>query len=196
MSAAAAQAHEGSIVCMGASWGGLDAIRTVLGGLPADFPAPVCVVQHRSDPDEVGELPHLLARGTVLTVCEPEDKQPLEAGTVYVAPAGYHLLVNDGHLALSLEERVRWARPSIDVLFESAAAARGAQVVAVLLTGANDDGARGARAVREAGGAVIAQDPATAQRPEMPQAAIDGGWVDAVVPLAQVAGELKRRVGG
>jgi two-component system chemotaxis response regulator CheB len=189
--------ESGVVVCIGASWGGVDALRTVLAGLPADFPAPICVVQHRGDIDEgLERLVESLAKVTKLRVCEPEDKHPIHAGTVYVAPAGYHLMVNDGHVALSVEDRVRWSRPSIDVLFESAVAARGSHVVAVVLTGANDDGARGALAVHDAGGTVIVQDPETAERREMPSAAVELASPDAVVPLDAVAAELVRRVGG
>jgi two-component system chemotaxis response regulator CheB len=181
------------VVCIGASWGGLDALRIVLGGLPRDFPAPVCVVQHRGDDDGVTLLVEALDRATAMDVVEPEDKQPLVPGTVYVAPAGYHLLVNEGHVALSVEDRVRYSRPSIDVLFESAVAARGCHVTAVVLTGANDDGTRGARAVHAAGGTVLVQDPDQAVRPEMPRAVVAAGVADAVLPLAEIPNELLRR---
>jgi two-component system chemotaxis response regulator CheB len=189
--------ESGLVVCIGASWGGVDALRTVLAAVPADFPAPICVVQHRGEIEGgLERLVESLAKATPLAVCEPEDKQPIEPGNVYVAPAGYHLMVNDTHLALSVEDRVRWSRPSIDVLFESAVAARGSQVLAVVLTGANDDGARGARAVHDAGGTVIVQDPDTAERHEMPRAAVELASPDAVLPLNAVAAELVRRVGG
>jgi len=150
-------------------------------------------VQHRGDQDGVTQMVQVLGRSTTLTVCEPEDKQLLEPGTVYIAPAGYHLLVNDDHVALSVEDRVRWSRPSVDVLFESAAAARGCHVTAVVLTGANDDGARGALAVHDAGGTVLVQDPATSERSEMPAATIQCVEVDAVLPLSEIAAELMRR---
>ncbi|MCW2950409.1 MAG: cheB 1 [Thermoleophilia bacterium] len=189
----ATHTEDADIVCIGASWGGLEALRVVLSGLPAEFPAPICVVQHRGDDDGVAMMVDFLHRKTQLEVCEPEDKQPLEAGTVYVAPAGYHLMVNDVHAALSVEDRVRWSRPSIDVLFESAAAARGCHVTAVVLTGANDDGARGAQAVHDAGGTVLVQEPDTAERSEMPRAAIATGAADEVLPLADLAAELVRR---
>lgn len=185
--------EDAEVVCIGASWGGLDALREVLRGLPGDFGAPICVVQHRGEADSVTRMVEVLGRVTPLMVCEPEDKQPLEAGTVYIAPAGYHLLVNADHVALSIEDRVRWSRPSVDVLFESAASARGCHVTAVVLTGANDDGARGARAVHAAGGTVLVQDPSTAERPEMPAATIAMVDVDAVIPLSDIAAELVRR---
>ncbi len=185
--------EDAEVVCIGTSWGGLDALRTVLGGLPGDFGAPVCVVQHRSESESITQMVELLRTSTRLRVCEPEDKQPLEAGVVYVAPAGYHLMVDADHVSLSVEDRVRWARPSVDVLFESAAAARGCHVTAVVLTGANDDGARGALAVHGAGGTVIVQEPGTAERAEMPEATLGMVEADAVLPLQDIAAELVRR---
>lgn len=184
------------VVCIGASWGGVEALREVLAGLPEDLPASVCIVLHRSDPDGVSQLATALGRDCDIRVCEPDDKQELHEGTAYVAPAGYHLLVEDGHLALSVEDRVRWARPSVDVLFESAAASRAAAAIAVVLTGANDDGARGARAVHAAGGTVIVQDPDEAERREMPEAAIAMTDVDAVLPIHDIAREIVRRIRG
>lgn len=184
------------IVCVGASWGGVDALRVLLAGLPGDLPVPVCIVQHRGEDEGLVQLARSLGRVTPLTVCEPEDKQPLQPATAYLAPPGYHLLVEADHVSLSTEDRVRWSRPSIDVLFESAADARGSEVVAVVLTGANDDGARGAVAVHGAGGVVIVQDPDTAERHEMPRAALETGVADAVLPLEAIAGEVVRHVAG
>lgn len=183
-----------SLVCIGASWGGLQALRALLSQLPDDFPAPICVVQHRGDDDGHGGLASSMGSATGLQVCEPNDKQPLEAGTAYVAPPGYHLLVEGDHLALSVDERESYARPSVDVLFRSAAESRGPGTVAVVLTGANADGARGVEAVHAAGGIVIAQDPEEAERSEMPRAAIATGVVDDVLPLAQIAEAVVRRV--
>lgn len=184
------------LVCVGASWGGVVAVRRLLRPLPRDLRAPVCVVQHRGEDSGGIDVAASLARAISLPVQEPEDKQPLEPGAVYLAPPGYHMLVEDGHVSLSLEGRVRWARPSIDVLFESAAAARGSSVVAVVLTGANDDGAAGARAVHEAGGIVLVQDPETAERREMPEATIATGTATEVLPLEQLAGAVMTRLGG
>jgi two-component system chemotaxis response regulator CheB len=116
-----------------------------------------------------------------LTVHEGDDKQPIERGHVYLAPPDYHLLVEGEHLALSVERPVAFSRPSIDVLLESAAEAYGERCVGVVLTGANDDGARGLARIRELGGAAIVEDPTAAERPEMPRAAL------AAVPDARVA---------
>ncbi len=168
------------LVVIGTSWGGLHALRRVLEGLPAAFDLPVVVVQHRHrDSDHL--LVQLLQDHTSLKVHEIEDKTELEAGGVYVAPAEYHVLVEVGHLALSTEEPVRYSRPSIDVTFESAADAYGARTVGVIMTGANDDGARGLKRIADRGGATIVQDPATAESAVMPAAALK------LVPDARVA---------
>jgi len=170
------------LVVIGTSWGGLHALRRVLGGLPAKFDVPVVVVQHRHrDSDHL--LVSLLQDNTSLTVNEIEDKIELEPGGVYVAPAEYHVLVEVGHLALSTEEPVRYSRPSIDVTFESAADAYGARTIGVVMTGANDDGARGLRRIAARGGAAIVQDPATAESAVMPAAALKAVPDAKVVPV-------------
>ena len=168
------------LVVIGTSWGGLHALRRVLGGLPAKFDVPVVVVQHRHrDSDHL--LVSLLQDHTSLQVNEVEDKTELVPGGVYVAPAEYHVLVEVGHLALSTEEPVRFSRPSIDVTFESAADAYGSRTIGVVMTGANDDGARGLKRIADRGGAAIVQDPATAESAVMPAAALK------LVPDAKVA---------
>lgn len=159
------------IVVMGASVGGLRALERVLGALPGGFGLPILVVQHRAD--DQSELLHgLLDRHCALDVCEAEDKSELRPARVHVAPGGYHTLVEDGHLELSTEAEVRFSRPSIDVALESAAHAYGPGVIGVVLTGANDDGARGLAEVRRHGGTAIVQDPTTAENARMPEAAI------------------------
>jgi two-component system, chemotaxis family, protein-glutamate methylesterase/glutaminase len=157
------------VVVVGTSLGGLQALREMLGLLPGDLPAPLLIVQHRVKEGE--GLCELLQSASALPVVEPEDKDELRPGQVYLAPADYHLLVEPGAVALSTDAPVNHARPSIDVLFESAADAYGPAVVAVVLTGASDDGARGALRIRQRGGTVIVQDPATAVSPIMPNAA-------------------------
>lgn len=169
------------LVVIGTSWGGLHALRRVLGGLPAKFDVPIVVVQHRHrDSDHL--LVSLLQEHTPLKVNEIEDKTELEAGGIYVAPAEYHVLVEEKHLALSTEEPVRFSRPSIDVTFESAADSYGSRTIGVVMTGANDDGARGLKRIADRGGAAIVQDPATAESAIMPAAALK------LVPDARVAG--------
>lgn len=178
-----------SIVVMGTSRGGLNALAVVLAGLPPDFPAPVAIVQHRTK-DGDSALSDLLQRRTSLPVCDADDKIPIEAGRVYLAPPDYHLLVGTDQLSLSLDEPVVHARPSIDVLFESAANAFGRGVVAVVLTGASEDGAEGASAVKRQGGRVIAQDPNEAESPIMPLAVVRRNLADTVLPLQDIPQQL------
>lgn len=174
------------LIVTGASLGGFDALAVLLGGLPENFPLPLAVVQHRSvDSDEL--LPILLGRACRLPLTEVEDKQPILPGTVYIAPANYHLLVEKDHFALSVDERVQFARPSIDVLFESAADAYRDKVVAILLSGSNEDGAQGIARVKARGGLTLVQDPASAESARMPAAAIATSEVDHVLPLAEIA---------
>jgi two-component system chemotaxis response regulator CheB len=175
------------MVAVGASWGGLEAIGRLLAGLPAGFPAAVVVVQHRGGSTPDGVMRHYLAQRCPLEVIDVEDKVPLEDGRVYLGPPDYHLLVDDGILGLSLEAPVAYSRPSVDVLFESAADSYGSDLVAVVLTGANDDGSRGVVAVKRAGGTVLVQDPEQAERREMPDAAIATGAVDGVYRVEDLA---------
>jgi two-component system chemotaxis response regulator CheB len=158
------------MVVVGTSLGGLHALQVLLACLPPHFRAPVAIVQHRTRSSD-GGLRDLLQAVCRLPVIEPEDKERIEAGHVYLAPADYHLLVEGDHLALSTEGPVNHSRPSIDVLFESAAHACGPELVAVVLTGASEDGARGAQRVAERGGTVLIQDPASAASAIMPAAA-------------------------
>ena len=178
-----------SLVVIGASMGGLEALEVILGGLPKDFPLPVVIVQHRGK-DADDSLRALLQHRCALTVCEPEDKEELVSGRVYIAPADYHLLVEKGSLALSTEAPVNHARPSVDVLFDSAADAYGSQVVGVILTGRGQDGARGALRVKQRGGFVIVQDPATAEARAMPDCAMAATKVDNILPLPEIAAFL------
>jgi two-component system chemotaxis response regulator CheB len=188
-----------SLVVVGGSWGGTVALRTVLRGLGDSFDAPIVVVLHRAARSNDELLERILRDGVTRDVCEVDDKTPLDSACVFIGPPDYHLLVEEGRLALSTDAPVNFSRPSIDVLFESAADAYGAGVVAVVLTGANDDGAAGVRRVLERGGRVIVQDPAGAERTEMPNAAIAaarsvGGRAE-VVPLDRIAGHLLGMVG-
>ncbi|MEA2900709.1 MAG: two-component system, chemotaxis family, protein-glutamate methylesterase/glutaminase [Actinomycetota bacterium] len=182
------------IVVVGSSWGGVTALGRLLAGLPADLAAPVVVAQHRRDAPSM--LARLLERQTDRTVCEAADKDTLTPGIVYLAPAGYHLLVErPGHLALSTEGPVRFARPSIDVLFESAATAYRSGVVGVVLTGTNDDGAAGLAAIVARGGHAVVQDPASAERPAMPLAALATGIEAVVLPLDEIGPYVGSRCG-
>jgi two-component system chemotaxis response regulator CheB len=174
------------LVVVGASWGGLRAVGTLLGGLGETCPAAIVVGQHRGAAG--GErLAPLLQRHTRLHVKEAEDKDELARDTVYLAPPDYHTLIEtDGTIALSTEEHVRHARPSIDVLFRSAAEAYRDRCVGVVLTGANADGAEGLALIKRLGGVAVVQDPRTAERREMPSAAIAATEADIVLPLEEI----------
>jgi two-component system, chemotaxis family, protein-glutamate methylesterase/glutaminase len=181
-----------SIVVVGMSAGGLRAFEQVLAGMPRGFPLPIVAVQHRSKESTDGYAA-VIGGTTKLAVREAEDGAPLSGTGVHIAPPDYHVLVEPGRLVLSVDEPVCFSRPSIDVLFESAADAYGEGVIAVLLTGANQDGARGLLRVKDAGGYAIVQDPHTAESPEMPAAGIASAPVDRVLPLNEIAAELVRR---
>ncbi|OJU08806.1 MAG: chemotaxis protein CheB [Caulobacterales bacterium 68-7] len=157
---------------MGASAGAVQALLHVLPALPAAFPLPVLIVVH-VPPDRANALVPLFQSKCDVIVKEAEDKERVAPGVVYFAPSDYHLLVEaDGTLSLSLDEPVNLSRPSIDVLLESAADAFGEGLIGVVLTGANDDGAVGLKAVTDAGGLAIVEDPAGAFVPTMPEAAL------------------------
>jgi two-component system, chemotaxis family, protein-glutamate methylesterase/glutaminase len=175
------------LIVIGASWGGLRAIRQVLSDLPDDVDVPIVVAQHRHPDSLEGALAQLLQEETDRPVLEVEDKMRIEPRHVYVAPPDYHVLVEaTSLLALSVDERVRFARPSIDVLFESAADAYGAGVIGIILTGANDDGALGLARIKRRGGVALVQDPAGAARRNMPEAAIAATVADAILPLEEI----------
>ena len=184
-----------ALVAIGASWGGLNALQHVLGELPADFAAPVVIAQHRSARSDDTLLGSLLDGRSHLKIRDAEDKDVLRAGEVLIAPPDYHMLIDPGTVALSCEAPVAFSRPSIDVLFESAADAYGSDVAGVILTGSNADGARGLEAIQRRGGLAIIQDPATAERPEMPQAARDAVPSARVLPLEEIAALLTDVVG-
>lgn len=175
------------LVAIGASWGGLEAVERVLGGLPSDFGAAVVIAQHRRADADGDRLAQLLAARCDLKVCDAEDKQSLEPGTVLVAPADYHLLVERGSVALSVDAPEHYSRPSIDVLLTTAADAYGERAAGVVLTGANADGADGLARIARIGGPVIVQDPETALRREMPDAALAATPDARVLALDEIA---------
>ena len=177
------------IVVIGASLGGLHALRTLFAQLRADFPHPIVVVQHRHK-ERSNLLLLALAENNSLPVVEITDKLALQRGVVHLAPADYHVLVEQQHLALSLEAPVIYARPSIDVLFESTALAYGSRTIGVVLTGASHDGAAGIRAIKQRGGITLVQDPTTAECAIMPQAAIAATTIDYVLSLDAIAATL------
>jgi two-component system, chemotaxis family, protein-glutamate methylesterase/glutaminase len=174
------------LVVVGASWGGIEAIQRVLGGLQEDFPLPIAIAQHRAIDSGTSAIASMLSRLSGRDVCEAADKDQIERGRVYLAPADYHLMVEPGNFALSTEGAVQHSRPSIDVLFDTAADAYGDRLIGILLTGLNEDGAYGIARIHRRGGYTIAQDPATVVQPSMPQAAIDTGSVDRVAALEEI----------
>ena len=179
-----------AITVIGTSWGGLAALRELVSCLPSDLPIPVVLIQHRHKMSDEA-LPRLLQDRTQLAVCEAEDKMPIEAGRVYVAPADYHLLIEpDSYFTLSVEEPVRYSRPSIDVTFTSAADSFGARTIGVVLTGANADGAQGLKRIAERGGAALVQEPATAESPTMPAAALKEVPSARVLTLSAMGGAI------
>lgn len=175
-----------------ASSGGLQALRGLLSPLPADFALPVIVVLHTAADDSSG-ICELLGRWLALPVTEALLGERPTPGQVHVAPPGYHLLIeSDGRFALSVDEKVCFVRPSADVLFESASEVWGPRLIAAVLTGANDDGARGLAAVRARGGLGLVQSPAEAQYPAMPEHALRIAGADHVAALAELGALLNR----
>ena len=178
-------------IVMGASAGALEALSTILPALPKGFRLPVMVVVH-VPPDKRSVLAELFQAKCQIPVREVEDKEPVVGGTIYFAPPDYHLLVEvDKGLSLSSDEPVLFSRPSIDVLFESAADAYGEALIAVILTGANHDGAKGLLAVVEAGGRAVVQNPLGAFAAAMPQAAIEMCPGASVMSLSAIAAYLQ-----
>jgi two-component system, chemotaxis family, protein-glutamate methylesterase/glutaminase len=184
------------LIVVGTSLGGFRALRTLFAALPPDLACPMLVAQHRGAGEGLDLATHLSA-GSALPVADASDKDALTAGRVYLAPADYHLIVEQrGHVALSTMEPVHAARPSIDVLFESAADAYGSAVAGVVLTGASADGASGLARLEAAGGVAIVQEPSTAECPIMPRAALAATRSTTVLPLDGIASYLARLAGG
>lgn len=179
------------LIVIGTSLGGLTALPMILRALPADFRCPIVIVQHRAIHTDDLSLVAAMQRGCPLEVREAEDKDPLRPGRVYLAPADYHLLVDDDHVTLSTEARVLHARPSIDVMFESAAESHRKRVIGVVLTGASRDGVQGAQAIKRHGGLILVQEPSTAESKVMPAAVLGAVAVDRVLQLPQIAQVLQ-----
>jgi two-component system chemotaxis response regulator CheB len=189
---AAAASRRIDAVVIGASAGGFEALLAVLKGLPATYPMPLVAVLHLPDSHE-SRLAELFDYRLELTVREARDKETLEPGVLYFAPSGYHLSIETNRsFSFSCEDRVSYARPSIDVLFASAADAYGKSLAGVLLTGANYDGAAGMAGMQVAGALTIVQDPATAEVATMPEAAIARMKPDLILPLAEIHSVLRR----
>jgi two-component system, chemotaxis family, protein-glutamate methylesterase/glutaminase len=179
-------------VVIGASAGALEALSLILPKLPAEYGLPIIIVVH-VPPDKQSVLVDLFQSKCRMDVQEAEDKASIRGGTVYFAPPNYHLLVEKHKsLSLSSDEPVLYSRPSIDVLFESAADAYGPALIGVLLTGANQDGANGMRAISEAGGVTIVQNPDDAFAPDMPLAALAVCPGALVLPLEEIVAYLQK----
>jgi two-component system, chemotaxis family, protein-glutamate methylesterase/glutaminase len=178
-------------IVIGTSAGGVDALLTLLPGLSADFPLPIFIVLHLPR-DRPSLLSAIFASKCKVPVCEAQDKEPVRPGTIYFAPPDYHLLIDEGpQLALSADELVNFSRPSIDVLFESAADLYGARLLGIILTGANDDGAEGLAAVRNAGGITIVQHPRSAQVKQMVVCALNRNPASHVMELEEISALLR-----
>ena len=177
---------------IGVSAGGLTALKTLLPALPESFPLPIAIVQHIHASSD-SYLSEYLDQLCTITVKEAEDKEPLRAGTAYLAPAGYHLLIEpERTFALSVDPSVNHSCPSIDVLFESAAEVFADSLIGIVLTGASADGSRGLAAIKARGGLAIVQNPETAETPYMPKAALAAARADHVVDLEEIAPLLVR----
>jgi two-component system chemotaxis response regulator CheB len=185
-----ATSHRFAAVAIGASAGGVEVISALLAALPDAYAAAVLIVTHLS-PEAPNYLRETFAYRSALPVIEPDAGEPIVAGRVYVAPPGYHMLVaDDCTIELSIDAAVRFARPSIDVLFESAAHAYRERLLGILLSGANDDGAYGLEVVRALGGVAWVQAPDTAASATMPRAAIARGAADEIFSPTTIAERL------
>ncbi len=182
-------------IVIGTSMGGMTALRELLKDIPQSFPAPILVVQHLS-PLSDGYIVKYLDSRCNLQVKEVDEKEIASAGFVYIAPPNYHLLVgNGGSLLLSAEEKVNFARPSIDVLFETAADVYKDRLIGIVLTGANSDGSNGARYIKKKGGVLIVQNPHSAESSAMPHAAINNTYVDYILDINKIGIKLIELVG-
>ncbi|PCI24526.1 MAG: chemotaxis protein CheB [SAR324 cluster bacterium] len=174
-------------IVIGVSAGGMEALSVIFPGLPKEFPLSITVVQHRqADSDDF--LIQYLNNLSPMLVKEAEEKESLSSGVVYIAPPGYHLLIEEDHsFTLSVDPPVNYARPSIDVLFESAADAFMEKLVGIVLTGASADGSLGLKKIKELGGLTLVQAPETAEHPFMPRAAVQATQIDHILQLNQIS---------
>lgn len=187
-----AKNHKYKVIVIGVSTGGTKALKTILSVLPSKFALSVIIIMHRHKETD-GYLERLLDNECKMQVKQADEKEEIKAGVVYVAPPNYHLLIeDDGTFSLSVEGVVNYARPSVDVVFESAAGVYGQGLIGVILTGANKDGSQGLKKIKEAGGLVIVQAPETSEVAEMPRAAIAAVKPDYVLPLEKIGPLLRK----
>ncbi|EDN65917.1 response regulator receiver modulated CheB methylesterase [Beggiatoa sp. PS] len=181
-------------VVIGSSAGGIRALSTVLAALPSEFPLPIIIVQHLH-PHSDSYLARILESKCQLKVKQADEKETIADGVVYISPPNYHLLIEeDRSFSLSIERQVNFARPSVDVLFESAVYAYRDRLIGIILTGANNDGHQGVKNIKQIGGYVMVQDPKTAEANAMPKAAIAATNVDKILPLEQIGPYLLQLV--
>lgn len=175
-----------SAVVIGVSAGGMSALGQILPALPEDFPLPVIIVQHLSPQSDNYMIRHF-NNISKIRVKEADEKEAITAGTAYFAPPNYHLLVEEDHtFSLSTEGRVNFSRPSIDVLFESAIDAYCNSLIGIILTGANNDGSKGLKMIKDCGGLTIVQDPENAEVAAMPEAALRLTRVDHILKVSEI----------
>ncbi len=186
--------HWFEAVVIGSSAGGIKALTTLLAALPSEFPLPIIIVQHLY-PHSGSRLAQILEKQSHLKVKEADEKEKIVNGMVYVAPPNYHLLIEDDRtFSLSVEGHVNYARPSVDVLFETAAEVYRNRVIGIILTGANNDGNFGVKKIKDKGGYLVVQDPDTAEADSMPRAAIAATKVDKILPMKQIGPYLLQLV--
>ncbi|ABG59341.1 chemotaxis protein CheB [Cytophaga hutchinsonii] len=184
--------REFSAIVIGVSAGGLHALIQVLGKLPADYVIPIIVVQHRGK-EYKDLLEDVLQTKCLLKIKQADEKESIEPAHIYIAPADYHLLIeHDKTFSLTSDMYVKHSRPSIDLLFTTAAEVYKEKLLGIILTGASSDGAEGMREIRRVGGLTIAQDPLTAEYPYMPQASINIGAIDTILTLDEITSFLMR----
>ena len=189
------RSHSIAAVVIGASAGGIEALKVLFAGLQPAFPVPVFVVKH-IDAEADDSIVRYLNKTSRLPVSFADDQEPVDSGHIYLAPPGYHMLIEeDCSISLCVDRKVTYSRPSVDVLFESAAEAYGSSLIAVVLTGANRDGSAGARQIKQRGGLVLVQDPATAEHEVMPKATLADTDVDGVMALPALATRLNELTG-
>jgi two-component system, chemotaxis family, protein-glutamate methylesterase/glutaminase len=182
-------------IVMGASAGGSKALLPILQCLPENFACPVIIAQHLH-PLQEGPALMYRAQGCVISLREAEEKEAVRGGLVYFAPPNYHLLIEDDRtFSLSIDVRINYSRPAIDVLFESAADVYGATLIGVVLSGANNDGAAGLNYIKQHGGLTIAQTPETAEVPYMPKAAIQAAQPDQILSPPEIGRLLVKLIG-
>ncbi|HOI33476.1 MAG: chemotaxis protein CheB [Bacteroidales bacterium] len=177
-------------IVIGSSAGGMYALKNLIQGLKPGFRIPLIIVQHLS-PHSDNYLAHFLDQLGILRVKEADERESIKPGHAYIAPPNFHLLIENDHtFSLTVEEKVNYARPSIDVLFETAAGVFRDRLIGIILTGANHDGANGIKSIRSFGGFTIAQNPATAESDIMPKAAIATGKIDKIWDINEISGFL------